>query len=81
MRPDIILVSEATGQLILLELTVPKEERMEEEQVEDQVYAGGSGLSGFASYSLSKAYGTLGITGASRRGAMSINVEAAEKAG
>ncbi len=32
LRPDIILVSEATKQLILLELTVPWEERMEEAQ-------------------------------------------------
>lgn len=30
LRPDIILVSEATRQLVLLELTVPWEERMEE---------------------------------------------------
>ena len=32
LRPDIILVSEATKQLLLLELTVPWEERMEEAQ-------------------------------------------------
>ncbi len=32
LRPDIILVSEAAEQLILLELTVPWEERMEEAQ-------------------------------------------------
>lgn len=32
LRPDIILVSEATKQLVLLELTVPWEERMEEVQ-------------------------------------------------
>ncbi len=32
LRPDIILVSEATKQLILLELTVPLEESMEEAQ-------------------------------------------------
>ncbi len=32
LRPDIILVSEATQQLILLELTVPLEESMEEAQ-------------------------------------------------
>ena len=31
-RPDIILVSEATKQLFLLELTVPWEERIEEAQ-------------------------------------------------
>ena len=31
LRPDVILVSEATKQLCLLELTVPWEERMEEE--------------------------------------------------
>ena len=38
------------------------------------------GSRGFASHSLSKAYGTLGIAGANRRRAMSNNVEAAEKA-
>lgn len=32
LRPDIIVVSEATKQLILLELTVPWEERIEEAQ-------------------------------------------------
>ncbi len=38
------------------------------------------GSRGFASHSLSKAYGTLGITGANRRRAIGNNVEAAEKA-
>lgn len=38
------------------------------------------GCRGFASYSLSKAYGTLGTTGENRRRALSNNVEAAEKA-
>jgi len=32
LRPDTIMVSETTRQLILLELTVPWEERMEEAQ-------------------------------------------------
>ena len=32
LRPDIILVSEATKQLFLLELTVPWEERIEDAQ-------------------------------------------------
>jgi len=32
LRPDTILVSEATRQLVLLELTVPWEERMGEAQ-------------------------------------------------
>ena len=32
LRPDIILVSEGTKQLVLLELTVPWEERMEDAQ-------------------------------------------------
>ncbi|CAM4608140.1 unnamed protein product [Leuciscus chuanchicus] len=81
VRPDIILVSEATKHLILLELTVSWEERMEEAQerkrekyqelVEDYRRNGWRtrcmpvevGSRGFASYSLSKAYGTLGITG------------------
>lgn len=34
LRTDIILVSEATKQLVLLELTVPWEDRMEEAQRE-----------------------------------------------
>ncbi len=98
LRPDIILVSEATKQLILLELTVPWEERMEEAQerkrekyqelMEDCRRNGWRtrcmpvevGSRGFASHSLSKAYGTLGITGANRRRAIGNNVEAAEKA-
>ncbi len=98
LRPDIILVSEATKQLILLELTVPWEERMEEAQerkrekyqelVEDcqrngwrtRCMAVEVGSRGFASHSLSKAYGTLGITGANQRRAIGNNVEAAEKA-
>ncbi len=98
LRPDIILVSEATKQLVLLELAVPWEERMEEAQerkrekyqelVEDCRRNGWKtrcmpvevGCQGFASYSLNKAYGTLGITGSSRRRAISSNVEAAERA-
>lgn len=32
LKPDVILVSESTKQFILLELTVPWEERMEEAQ-------------------------------------------------
>ncbi len=98
LRPDIILVSEATKQLILMELTVPLEERMEEAQerkrekyqelVEDCQKNGWRtscmpvevGSRGFASHSLSKAYGTLGITGANRRRAIGNNAEAAEKA-
>ncbi|KAK0146299.1 hypothetical protein N1851_014401 [Merluccius polli] len=98
LRPDIILVSEATKQLVLLELTVPWEERMEEAQerkrekyqelVEDcrrnrwktRCMPVEVGSPGFASHSLSKAYGTLGITGANRRRAIGNNVEAAEKA-
>jgi len=35
---------------------------------------------GFAGHSLSQAYGTLGITGASRSRAISNSVEAAERA-
>ncbi len=98
LRPDIILVSEATKQLILLELTVPWEERMEEDQerkrekykelVDDclrnrwrtKCMPVEVGSRGFASHSLSKAYGTLGITGANRRRAIGNTVEAAEKA-
>lgn len=98
LRPDIILVSEATKQLFMLELTVPWEERMEEAQerkrekyqelVEDCRRNGWKtrcmpvevGCRGFANYSLSKAYGTLGITGENRRRAIGRNVEAAEKA-
>lgn len=98
LRPDIILVSEATKQLFLLELTVPWEERMEEAQerkrekyqelVEDCRRNGWRtrcmpvevGSRGFASHSLNKAYGTLGITGVNRRRAIGNNVEAAEKA-
>ncbi|XP_059199347.1 uncharacterized protein LOC131979398 [Centropristis striata] len=98
LRPDIILTSEATKQLLLLELTVPWEERMEEAQerkrekyqelVEDCRRNGWKtrcmpvevGCRGFASHSLSKAYGTLGITGVNRRRAIGNNVEAAEKA-
>lgn len=38
LRPDIILVSEATKQLFLLELTVPWEERMEEAQERKEKY-------------------------------------------
>ena len=84
LRPDIILVSEATKQLVLLELTVPWEERIEEAQerkrekyqelVEDcqrnrwktMCMPVEVGSRGFASQSLSKAYGTLGITGANQ---------------
>ncbi|XP_050960924.1 uncharacterized protein LOC127162191, partial [Labeo rohita] len=98
LRPDIILVSEATRQLILLELTVPWEERMEEAQerkrgkyqeLVEQCRINGwrtrcmpveVGSRGFASHTLSKAYGTLGITGVNRRRAISNNVEAVEKA-
>lgn len=88
LRPDIILVSEVTRQLILLELTVPWEERMEEaqekkrtkyqEQVED---CHRNGWRRFASHRLSKAYGVLGIIGLQRKSAINNNVEAAEKAG
>ena len=98
LRPDIILVSETTKQLFLLELTVPWEERMEEAQerkrekyqelVEDCRRKGWRtrrmpvevGSRGFASHSLNKAYGTLGITSANRRRAIGNNMEAAEKA-
>ena len=98
LRPDIILVSEATKQLLLLELTVPWEERMEEAQerkrekyqelVEDCRRNGWRtrcmpvevGSRGFASHSLSKAYGALGIKGANRSRAINNNAEAAEKA-
>ncbi len=38
LRPDIILVSEATKQLILLELTVPWEERMEVQERKREKY-------------------------------------------
>lgn len=39
-----------------------------EKRVEDQVHASGGGQSGgFPGHSLSKAYGTLGITGPSRK--------------
>lgn len=38
------------------------------------------GSQGFASHSLSKAYRTLGITGAWRRRAINNNVEVAERA-
>ncbi len=92
-----ILVSEATKQLILLELTVPWEERMEEAQgrkwekyqelVENCRRNGWRtrcmpvevGSRGFASHSLSKAYGMLDIAGANRRRAIGNNMEAAEK--
>nr|BAC82600.1 reverse transcriptase [Danio rerio] len=85
LRPDIILVSEATRQLTLLELTVPWEERMEEAQerkrgkyqeLVEQCRMNGwrircmpveVGSRGIASNTLSKAYGTLGITGTKRR--------------
>ncbi|XP_057179398.1 taste receptor type 1 member 2-like [Triplophysa rosa] len=85
--------SQATKQLILVELTVPWEERMEEAQerkrekyqelVEDCWRNGWRtevGSREFASHSLSNAYGTLGITGANRRREIGNNVEAAEKA-
>ncbi len=48
--------------------------------MEDQVYASRGGQQGISSHSLSKAYGTLGITGANRRRAIGNDVEAAEKA-
>jgi len=38
------------------------------------------GSQGFAGHTLSKAYGTLGITGARRRTAISNSVEVAERA-
>lgn len=38
------------------------------------------GSRGLASYSLSKAYSTLGITGSNRERAIGNNMEAAEKA-
>lgn len=38
-----------------------------------------AGCSGFLSY-LNKAYGTMGITGSSRRRAISSNIETAERA-
>ena len=98
LRPGITSVSEATKQLVLLELTVPWEERMEEAQkrkrekyqelVEDCWRNGWRtrcmpvevGCRGFAGHSLSKAYGTLDITGANQRRAIGTSVEAAEKA-
>ena len=48
LRPDIILVSEATKQLFLLELTVPWEERMEEaqERNREKLPGAGGGFSG-----------------------------------
>lgn len=80
-QSSIILVSEATKQLFLLELTVPWKERMEEAQERKrdkyqepvEAYQRNRwktrcmpvevGCRGMASYFLSKAYGTLGITG------------------
>ena len=97
LRLDIILVYKATKQLVLLELTVPWEDRMEEAQERKREKYQGLvkdcrrngwrtrcmpvevGSLGFASYSLSKAYGTLGITGANRKRAINNNAEAAEK--
>ncbi len=97
LRPDIILVSKATQQLILMELTVSGEERMEvaqerkrekfQELVENCRKNGWRtrcmtvevGSRGFASHSLSKAYGTLGITGANRRRAIGNNVVGSRK--
>ena len=51
-----------------------------QERVEDHVRDNGGRQLGSVSHSLSKAYGTMGIMGASRRGAISTNVNAAEKA-
>ncbi len=97
LRPDFILVSEATQQLILMELTVAWEERMEvaqerkrekfQELVENCRKNGWRtrcmtvevASRGFASHSLSKAYGTLGITGANRRRAIGNNVVGSRK--
>lgn len=78
LRPDIILVSEATRQHILWELIVLWEERIEEvqerkrpkhQELGEDCHRKGwrtrcmpvkVGSRGFASHSLSKAYGTLG---------------------
>lgn len=99
MRSDILIVSEAIKPLILLGLTVPWEEGMEEAQERKRAkyqelveFVGGRegwktkcmpvevGGGGSTNHSLHKAYETLGVTGASRRRAISNHVEAAEKA-
>lgn len=43
LRPDVSLLSETTGQVVLLELTVPWEDRMEEAFEGKRAKYGGAG--------------------------------------
>ena len=96
LRPDIVLFSDSSKQVVLLELTIPWEECMDE--VNERKHAKytdlveGScrwcaqcvpievGCRGFAARSLCKAYSLLVITGACQRKAIRTTTEAAEKA-
>ncbi|KAL4001244.1 hypothetical protein ACER0C_006543 [Sarotherodon galilaeus] len=87
LRPDIVVTSVVSKQVILLELTVPWEEHMEEtherkrakysELVEECRKVG---CRGFAGQSLCRAYKMLGIVGANQRRAIKLVTNAAEAA-
>lgn len=89
LRPD-IFVAEATRLLILLELTVPLEERLEEVQERKRVKClrnwwrircmpEQADCQGFESHFLCKTYSTQGIMRASRRRTNKSNGKAVEK--
>lgn len=89
LRPDIVIFSEALKQVVMLEPTVPWEERMEEaserkreeytELVED-CHRQGWRARCLTTESFCKAYSVLGMMGASRRRAVCSASEAAERA-
>jgi hypothetical protein len=88
LRPDVVLMSRTTKQLVILELTVSWEERMEEayerkrakyQPLLDECQQRGwktwnfpveVGSRGFAGQSLWRAFSRLGVTGATRRKAI-----------
>lgn len=90
LRPDIVLWSDSSKQVLMLELTVPLVERMEEaNERKSSCQSRGwrakcwpveVGCRGFAGQSLCRAYTAFGITGVRRRRAITATRDAAEKA-
>ncbi|KAK0145691.1 hypothetical protein N1851_015413 [Merluccius polli] len=89
LRPDLVLLSESTRQVVLLELIVPWEDRMEEaferkrakyEELKTRCNPIEVGCRGFAGQSLCRALRLLGIRGLHNKKAIKNITDAAEKA-